>query len=425
MNDTSPRPKSRGNGAPPEQLHLFKSVLGVYLRNEAVDNDSLYEALVEGGAVERSDLNRVEHIGQSRTKCRTTKRRVRWFQQTLKTLGLVERVPSKRGTWRATAKAKADLTPAPPKVTLLGFSTEMGLALWGSCDVFTQINEPIVLCLTSPPYALAKPRAYGNPSPQEFVDFLCRSLEPIVKNLVRGGTIALNLSNDLFETGLPSRALHLERLTIALCDRMDLRLVDRLIWNNPAKAPGPVQWASKSRMLLNVGWEPVYLFSNDPKASIADNRRVLQQHTERHLNLIRKGGEQRERVFSDGAYRLKVGSFGAETPGKIPKNVLTFGHRCGDQVRMRAAAAQAGLPPHGAPMPLRLARFLVEYLSRPGDLVVDQFAGSFTTCKAAEELGRRWIGCDLMLEHVLAARLRFDQVDEYPEIDVDKLLAYS
>lgn len=37
---------------------------------------------------------------------------------------------------------------------------------------------------------------------------------------------------------------------------------------------------------------------------------------------------------------------------------------------------------------------LVEWLSAPGDTVLDAFAGSGTTCAVAEKLGRRWIGID-------------------------------
>jgi site-specific DNA-methyltransferase (adenine-specific)/adenine-specific DNA-methyltransferase len=37
---------------------------------------------------------------------------------------------------------------------------------------------------------------------------------------------------------------------------------------------------------------------------------------------------------------------------------------------------------------------LVDWLSQPGDLVLDAFAGSGTTCAVAEKLGRRWIGID-------------------------------
>lgn len=392
-----------------QQLDLFGSILGVYLRGgEPVDNDKLYETLVDSGKVDREEMDRREPIGRSGAQRSVAKRRVRWYQQTLKQLGLVERVPERRGAWRATAKAKAELTPAPPRVVMLGFSTELGVGLWASCsDVFGQLGEPITCCITSPPYALARPRAYGGPTQQQYVDFICASLEGVVKHLVRGGMLALNISNDIFEPGSPARSLINERLTLALADRFNLSLHDRLVWANPSKAPGPIQWASKQRMQLNVGWEPVLVFCNDPHAAVADNRRVLQEHTERHLRLMRGGGENREGVFGDGAYRLKRGAFGQETAGRIPKNVLTFGHQCGELMQLRKLADESGLPRHGATMPLRLAKFLVEWLSKPGDLVVDPFAGWYTSCKAAEALGRRWIGTELMLEHVLGARPRF------------------
>ena len=42
-----------------------------------------------------------------------------------------------------------------------------------------------------------------------------------------------------------------------------------------------------------------------------------------------------------------------------------------------------------------LLRRIVEASSNPGDLVLDAFAGSGTTCAVAEQLGRRWVGLDL------------------------------
>jgi adenine-specific DNA-methyltransferase len=42
-----------------------------------------------------------------------------------------------------------------------------------------------------------------------------------------------------------------------------------------------------------------------------------------------------------------------------------------------------------------LIRRIVESSSDPGDLVADFFCGAGSTLVAAEELGRRWIGCDL------------------------------
>ena len=45
--------------------------------------------------------------------------------------------------------------------------------------------------------------------------------------------------------------------------------------------------------------------------------------------------------------------------------------------------------------PLALLRRIILASSNEGDLVLDPFCGCATTCVAAEELGRKWIGIDL------------------------------
>lgn len=234
------------------------------------------------------------------------------------------------------------------------------------------------------------------------------SFEPVVRNLVPGGSVCLNISNDVFEKGSPARSLYCERLLLALNDRLGLQLMDRLIWENPSKPPGPIQWASIHRVQLNVSYEMVYWMTNDPSRVRSDNRRILLEHTEKHLKLIRGGGEPRDGSYCDGAYVIRAGkSFANETAGRIPRNVLKFSHTCSDKQKLARIARELGLPVHGATMPLSLAKFLIQFLTEKGELVVDQFGGWFRTAKAAEELDRRWISSELMLEYVLGGAEAF------------------
>lgn len=381
-------------------------VLAAYQHGGEVSNETLYEAVRAPMGFSREDYERRDAVGRAGTKHCLAQRAVRWHQQTLKKLNLLERVPGKRGVWRMRGSQAKELTPAAAGLTMLGFSTHLGLALWSSCDAFSKIDEPIALILTSPPYPLAKPRKYGGPTEREMVDFVCRSLEPLVKNLLPGGSLCVNTSNDVFMPGSPARSLYIERLTLALHDRFGLSLMDRLCWTSP-KAPGPVQWASKTRQQLNVAYEPVLWFSPDPVRCFADNRRVLLPHTEKHLKLVAAGGERRSAVYGDGAYRLREGrSFAAPTLGRIPRNVLQFTHHGAEISQLRAAARALGLPVHGALMPLSLAEFLVNFLTREGDLVADCFGGWGTTAAAAQASGRRWITTELMAEYVAGQALR-------------------
>lgn len=398
------------------QLDLFNSVLAVYADKPELSNADLYKELVAAGALTDAALATRKPIGLKGELHSPERRKVRWYQQTLKKAGLLERVSGSRGVWRAAAGITKDseLTPAPAGVALVAFSTKLGLAIWGDCrKVFSALNEPIHLCLTSPPYCLAQPRAYGNPSQVEYVDFICEAMEPIVRNLVPGGSICINVSNDIFVAGSPARSLYRERLVLALHDRLGLHKMEELIWLNPSKAPGPIAWASKKRVQLNVGYEPIYWLTNDPSCVRSDNRRVLQPHSEKHLKLIAAGGETRNATFGDGANKVRAGSFGNATAGKIPRNVIQAGHRCSRQTPARDAARRAGLPVHGAAMPFAVADFLVKFLTEPGNLVVEPFAGYFTTPEAAEENGCRWLATDIHHEYPYAGSFRFAQRDGF------------
>lgn len=392
------------------QLNLFSSVLHAYGENASgpLHNIQLYESVAKSLNLSDEEVSRRVRIGTAQASRNVLSQRVRWYQQTLKQAGVIEHVDGSRGLWRLAGKGKSELQRVVPGVAILGFSTKLGLALLGSCDhVFSHIDSPITLALTSPPYPLREQRAYGNPQEHEYIDWLCLMLEPIVKNLRPGGSIALNLGNDIFLPRSPARSMYRERLVLALHDRLGLFKMDELIWENRSKPPGPIQYASLKRIQLHSGYEVVYWLTNQPSFVKSDNRRVLQQHTQRHLDLIHRGGEQRDVINSDGAYRIKTGSYGNVTAGRIPRNVLSYGHRCAAQQAYKKAAREMGLPVHGAPMPLKLASFLIEFLTEPNELVVDPFGGSFTTADAAERLGRRWLSSEVMLEYIVGASSRF------------------
>jgi DNA modification methylase len=420
------RPRIRDD-ARAVQIDLFEHVASAYTQanDGRLSNARLYQAVAEHAGVAPDAMELRVPIGRRQDQRHSLiKRKIRWYQQTLKRLGVLEHSPGERGVWRLTESGDKQLRRAPPKVSLLAFSTDLGIALWGACeDVFTKLDLPIALCLTSPPFPLRKPRAYGNPTEIEYIDFICRALEPIVARLVPGGSICLNVSNDIFLQGSPGRSLYRERMVIALCERLGLTKMDELVWLNPSKPPAPVQWASVRRVQLNVAWEPVYWFTNDASLVRADNRRVLQPHSKRHLRLIESGGEQRTASYCDGAYRLRNGSFGGATRGRIARNLLVHSHSCADQKLYKARARGLGLPAHGAAMPLSLAKFLIDFLTQSAtDLVADPFGGSCTTAKAAETLGRRWITTETVLAYVRGSAERFRSARGFwlnPELCLD------
>ena len=392
-------------------MSILNEILSVYENQTVVTNSALYNQLVKQGVIKQGDIEQKCIVGKDKKPYNLLKRKIRWQQQTLKAMGAIEST-GEPGEWRLSQKSDSDKLPIiDDGKVLLAYATDLGMALWGNCkNVFSgDMSENLIsLVLTSPPYPLKRPRAYGNAPASEYVDWLCSAIEPLLKNLQSGGSICLNLGNDIFISGTPARSTYLERLVIAFEDRFGLYKMDMIPWVNPCKPPGPMQWASKTRQQLNAGWEPIYWFTNDPKHCQSNNNRIIEAHSEAHLAFVQNGGVKQRRVNSDGAYYLKEGAYSKSTEGKIPRNVISLSHNCADQRQYKIAARSAGLQAHGAAFPVVLAEKLISFLTKKGDLVVDPFAGSTTTGKAAEKLGRRWIASDIVYDYVVGSALRFE-----------------
>ena len=74
---------------------------------------------------------------------------------------------------------------------------------------------------------------------------------------------------------------------------------------------------------------------------------------------------------------------------------------------------------HPAPFPEKLPARLIRlytfsaFRGFPGEVVLDPFAGTGTTCAAAKRMGRRWIGIDIVPRYVELARDRVRCADEF------------
>lgn len=72
---------------------------------------------------------------------------------------------------------------------------------------------------------------------------------------------------------------------------------------------------------------------------------------------------------------------------------------------------------HPTQKPEALLERIIRASSNAGDLALDPFVGSGTTCKVAQALGRHWIGIDINPEYIAMSQRRLDS----PEMQFDSI----
>lgn len=85
-------------------------------------------------------------------------------------------------------------------------------------------------------------------------------------------------------------------------------------------------------------------------------------------------------------------------PGARPRDVLTH-KKLGSASRV-----------HPTEKPVGLLEDIITSVTRPGDLILDPFAGSGSTLAAAKQTGRRYIGVELDAGHFETARQRLEGI---------------
>ena len=93
----------------------------------------------------------------------------------------------------------------------------------------------------------------------------------------------------------------------------------------------------------------------------------------------------------------------------------TVGHNRAAKIEIKSLFP--GENPFSTPKPERLLERIIRIATRPGDIVLDIFAGSGTTAAVAQKMGRRWVTCELVedtMERFARPRLTKVVRDEDP-----------
>ena len=220
-------------------------------------------------------------------------------------------------------------------------------------------DESIHLMITSPPYNVGK--EYDDDlSLDEYLDLLTTVFSQTHKKLVTGGRACINIANIGRKPYIPLHAMIIEIM-------LDLGFLMRgeIIWDKSASGGGSCAWGSwmsASNPVLRDYHEYILIFSKD---SYSKNKKQEKRDTIKHDDFI-----------------------------NWTKSIWTF------------PAVNAKKIGHPAPFPIELPHRLINLYSYEGDVILDPFCGSGTTCIAAIQNNRNYIGYDIKKDYIDLAKKR-------------------
>ena len=226
-------------------------------------------------------------------------------------------------------------------------------------------DESVHLMITSPPYNVGK--EYDDDLSIKEYSMLLRSVfSETHKKLVTGGRACINIANIGRKPYIPLHAM-----VISIMLDLGFLMRGEIIWDKSASGGGSCAWGSwmsASNPVLRDYHEYILVFSKD---SYSKNKSQTKRDTITRDDFI-----------------------------EWTRSVWTF------------PAVNAKKIGHPAPFPVELPHRLINLYSYEGDVVLDPFCGSGTTCIAAIKNNRNYIGYDINKEYIDLSQKRIsDLVD--------------
>lgn len=282
------------------------------------------------------------------------------------------------------------------------YRTPLGTAYCGdSLHLLPAVPEASVQAIiTSPPFALRRKKAYGNPPEHEYVEWFLGFAKEFKRVLKDDGSLVIEIGGAWLK-GSPTRSIYQFELLVALVREAGFHLAEDFYWVNTAKLPTPVQWVNIERSRVKDAVTPVWWLSKTERPK-ADNRQVLKPYSASMKKLFKDG-------YNDGPRPSGhvIGSkFHVDNGGAIPPNLIETSNTTSVEA-YQAYCRDHGLEVHPARFPREIPEFFVKFVTEPGDFVLDPFAGSNVTGAVAEELGRSWAAFELNPDYLDGSIGRF------------------
>lgn len=238
-------------------------------------------------------------------------------------------------------------------------------------DALTWLNSlpaaSIDLIVADPPYNLKKADWDTFESPEVYLDWSVNWLQAAARILKPTGSLyVMGFSEILADIKRPASQY------FASCRW--------LIWHYKNKANLGQDWGRSHESIL------LFRHAEAPPLNLDHVRIPYGNHTLKYPNHPQAISSQ----YGKGEKGDRHQNWVPNPQGAKPKDVIEIPTTCNG---MREKT------PHPTQKPEALIRKFVLASSQRGDIVLDPFAGSGTTLVVAEQLGRRWLGCEINPEY--------------------------
>lgn len=238
-------------------------------------------------------------------------------------------------------------------------------------------DDTFDLIVTSPPYADKRKNTYGGVAPDKYVDWFIPRSKHFLRVLKPTGTFILNIKEKA-ENG--ERHTFVLELILAL-RKQGWLWTEEFIWHKKNCYPG--KWPNRFR----DAWE-----------------RCLQFNKTRHFKMNQEAVMVPMGDWADA--RLKslgkndVVRFDSQVGSGFGKNITNWlGRDKAFPSNVLHLATECGNKSHSAAFPEALPEWFIKLFTDEGDLVLDPFLGSGTTCAVAQRLRRNSVGVEIMAEY--------------------------
>lgn len=260
----------------------------------------------------------------------------------------------------------------------------------GDClDVLREIpNDSVDLVVTSPPYADQRKNVYGGIHPDHYVEWFMPRAEQLYRVLKPTGSFILNIKE---------RVVNGERHTYVLELILEMRRngwlwTEEYMWHKKNSHPG--KWPNRFR----DNWERLLHFTKSKKFKMYQDAVMIPvgEWAKDRLKNLSETDRRRDNSRVGSGFGKNVSNW-LGRKRVYPSNVLHMATECYNRG-------------HAATFPVALPKWFINLFTLSGDVVLDPFCGSGTTCVAAKQLGRHYIGIEIMPEFVQLAQQRLDEI---------------